>query len=327
MTKLQRYIPDIWRSNQLIASQYQYTNDGIFDGIVNKYFDTVSPSGFDLMAEDWDNCYLLDACRYDMFADLQPFEGQLKRRLSQASSTPGFLEAHFSAGRYYDTVYVTANPMHSVDEWCTVELDTVFHSVINVWETEWDEDIGTVPPEDMVAAVKEARKTYPNKRILAHFIQPHHPFIGPTGREMVDSGMQGREKAKGADVGNSADDEQKIWARLRQGDVSEQRVWEAYRENLKLLFPHLRELLDTVDGKTVVTSDHGNLVADWLWPFPVREYGHPGELRVPELIEVPWLVFDADERISIQSDRPLESGVEHGSTEIRDRLSDLGYHS
>ncbi len=80
---------------------------------------------------------------------------------------------------------------------------------------------------------------------------------------MVDSECSFGRKRR-VDVSTSANDEQKIWARLRQGDVSDQRVWEAYRENLNLLFTHLRELLDTVDGKTVVTSDHGNLVADWL---------------------------------------------------------------
>ncbi len=77
-----------------------------------------------------------DACRYISYTPSAPSCRAAETAVSQASSTPGFLEAHFSAGRYYDTVYVTANPMHSVDEWCTVELDTVFHSVINVWETE-----------------------------------------------------------------------------------------------------------------------------------------------------------------------------------------------
>ena len=49
-----------------------------------------------------------------------------------------------------------------------------------------------------------------------------------------------------------------------------------------------RTLIESLDGKTVVTSDHGNLFGRRLWPIPLQKYGHPPGLRFPELIEVPW---------------------------------------
>lgn len=298
-----------------------------YEGLVYRYFAYTSPDGFDLMAEDWDNCYLLDACRYDMFADLNPFGGDLDCRISKASSTPGFLEANFGETTHYDTVYVTANPMHAVDEWCDVDLDTVFHAVVDVWKEDWDADRGTVPPERTAAAVRDAAKTHPDKRLLAHFTQPHHPFIGPTGESMADLGMRGREKALNPSAGVSDNSSRKIWERLERGEVSKRRVWRAYRENLELTFPHIESLLEDVSGRTVITSDHGNLVGEFLWPFPKRGYGHPVGLAAPQLLKVPWLVIDTGSRRKVRSDPPVESQDARASDEVHDRLADLGYRS
>ena len=326
MSRMQDIISNCYRPKWWTRSVYPYLSEDLVEDIIYSYFRKTSQDGFDLMDEDWDNCFLLDACRYDMFADLNPFEGRFEHRISKASSTPGFLEANFSGKQHYDTVYVTANPMHAIDEWCDVTLDDVFHATINVWETEWNTDVGTVPPQKMATAVREANKTYPNKRLLAHFIQPHHPFIGPTGEKISDSGMQGRKKAM-ASSDEVANHEEKVWEQLKRGNVSKQRVWKAYRENLELTLPHIQTLLDNIDGKSVITSDHGNLVADWLWPFPKRGYGHPGGLLAPQLIKVPWVVLDNNGRKTVRSNRPVESGDSHESDEIRDRLADLGYRS
>ena len=53
-----------------------------------------------------------------------------------------------------------------------------------MWRDKWDEENRTVLPEDMSESVLEASKKYPNKRILAHYIPPHVPLIGETGKEI-----------------------------------------------------------------------------------------------------------------------------------------------
>lgn len=317
-TALENWYRPRWGVRPLVASYC-----GKF---IHGYFSHTSPDGVDLMAEDWDNCYVLDACRYDMFVELHPFEGDLDYRISQASSTMGFLEANFGEATHHDTVYVTANPMHAVDEWCDVDLETVFHAVVDVWKEEWDADLGTVPPERMATGVRDAAETFPNKRLLAHFVQPHHPFIGPTGKSMTDRGIIGRQKALHPSGDSDPAEARKIWERLRRGDVSKRRVWKAYKENLELTFPHIESLLEDVSGRTVITSDHGNLVGEFLWPFPKREYGHPIGLAAPQLLKVPWLVIDTDSRRDVQSDLPDRSTVSHESDELHDRLADLGYY-
>ncbi|MFB6187206.1 MAG: hypothetical protein ABEI86_10115, partial [Halobacteriaceae archaeon] len=62
--------------------------------------------------------------------------------------------------------------------------------------------------------------------------------------------------------GKSQRDQLSIWEQLYEGSVSVDRVWEAYRENLELTFPHVERLIDTFQEYTVVTSDHGNALGE-----------------------------------------------------------------
>jgi hypothetical protein len=39
------------------------------------------------MDEDWDTLLILDACRYDLFAEEVPFGGRLESRISLGSSS------------------------------------------------------------------------------------------------------------------------------------------------------------------------------------------------------------------------------------------------
>lgn len=134
------------------------------------------------MAADWDNCMILDGCRYDDFADRVHLPGTLEQRQSLASSTPEFLRANLDGRDLRDTVYVTANPtLRQIGE-----INTTFHAVVDVWNTDWDSDLCTVPPAPVTDRAIDAAKRYPNKRLIVHYLQPHYPFIGPTGRWVFD---------------------------------------------------------------------------------------------------------------------------------------------
>lgn len=268
----------------------------------------------DVMDRDWDNCYILDACRMDLFEEANYLAGDLQTVTSCASNTQGFLHANFQGRTFHDTVYVTANPnVYSLDE-------QIFHATKTLYRDEWDEEVMTVPPETVAEAAREAHAEYPNKRLLVHFMQPHTPFIGDLGKELPQKHHRPGESA------DPDEDVRWIWGNLQYGlfDLDEARVWDAYRENLELALAAVEPLLEDVPGKSVVTSDHGNLVGERMRPIPVRMYGHPEGLRSPALVEVPWLEVDGETRRSVTSEPP-EADQKGDRSDVEAQLNALGY--
>lgn len=51
-----------------------------------------------------------------------------------------------------------------------------FHRVIDVWDSGWNQKVGTVPPEEVRKTTTLARAKYPDKRIISHFMQPTNLF-------------------------------------------------------------------------------------------------------------------------------------------------------
>ncbi|MFW6130790.1 MAG: hypothetical protein ACOC56_06350, partial [Atribacterota bacterium] len=66
-----------------------------------------------------------------------------------------------------------------------------------------------------------------------------------------------------------------IWNLLKNNEVDKETIKRGYEENLKLTLPLVKNIIKRLSGKTVITSDHGNLFGTWLFPFPIRGYGHP----------------------------------------------------
>lgn len=268
--------------------------------------------------EEWDNLLILDACRYDMFVEQSWLPGELKKRISGASNTPEFLQGNFKGGDFSDTVYVTANPQ------INVHLDDEFFKIIKVWEDHWDPDLHTVHPKIMAEKTIDAYHSYPNKRLIAHFIQPHYPFIGEVGQNKLNT-HSGMELSKRLVTNDKAQrDHLSVWEQLYAGSVSLELVWEAYRENLDLVLPHVEQLIETFQEYTVVTSDHGNALGELAWPVPVKIYGHPPGIRMPALNDVPWLVTNTDERKKIIAEETSAVGSDQDEI-VSERLADLGY--
>ena len=274
------------------------------------------PSDFSIMDEDWDNLFLLDGCRYDLFEDTADLEGELESRTSPGSSSSDFLESTFTGRRYLDTVYVTANPHFDKIP------DGTFHANINLLDDGWDPDLQTVPPDVMANAVREAHHEYPDKRILAHFMQPHYPFIGEHGREIQQGGI-GRRNYDGEKLDSG--DEGDIWVKLqfRLNGVKADDVWKGYQENLALVLDEIEQLLPDIDGKTVLSTDHGNLVGDWIGPIPCRGYGHPPNLYVDELVEIPWFIIPGDRRVTTAESPDRKDTI--NDEVVANRLVNLGY--
>lgn len=276
-------------------------------GLLWKY----NRAGLDVFAQEWDNLLLLDGCRYELLADRQ-LDAEVRSVVSRGSETSEFLYGNCAGKDLSDTVYVSANPMLS---WYDHVIEHNFHDVVHIWDEDgWDETYKTVMPEDVVEYARRAAEEYPNKRLFVHFLQPHYPFI--------DSEID-VDKKQMHDPGNN---ELSFWRAVEAGnvDLSNEEIWDLYEANLEYVLPHVEELCEALEGKTVVTSDHGNMIGERASPVPVDEWGHPPGIYTDELVTVPWVEFENGTR------RRITSGTEAESTAIdpdvaEERMEDLGY--
>lgn len=301
----------------------------IFDFLISPVHTNVYPGrkgSVRVVEEDWDTLVVLDACREDLYrerAQLDSYD-QYRTVKSRGSTTREWVRQNFTGGSFGDVVYVTANP------YVSREAGDAFHELYEPWLTEFDEDQNTVMPEVMGRWARRAHEEHPNKRVIVHFMQPHHPFI--TAPDLQFDGWQ----VESFDEWDSHKDEHVAddgshrshtpWEALYRGSVSKQDVWEAYGDNLDAALETVDELLEDVDGKVVITSDHGNMLGERTYPIPLRVYGHPKGIRNEELVTVPWAEITNGERRTVR-DGGVESVSESEKDELQDRLADLGYVS
>ena len=273
-------------------------------------------SGIDVVGADWDTLVVLDACRADLFEevlDRDRFE-EYRRVVSLGSATNEWTELAFErTGPHPDIVYVTANPMTSR------HASESFHRLDEVWLDAFDASLGSVPAPAVTEAALEAHERHPDKRVVVHYMQPHYPFVHDPDLQFSDWG--GTDEIHNRNADDRATD---VWQALRRGLVTREEVWAGYRRNLEYVVEHVEPLLETVSGRTVITSDHGNLLGERGSPIPVRLYGHPEGCRHPDLVTVPWAVRTNGERREIRGEE-VASKSEAASDEVSDRLSALGY--
>lgn len=263
--------------------------------------------GVDFFEQDWDNLIILDACRFDIFDGHHSLPGSLKPVTSNSSSTVDFLFNNFDGRELLDTVYITANGQIANFR---DELDINIHSVEPLYATAWNEELGTVPPQPVVEKAIEAQDTYPNKRLVIHFVQPHLPFI---------------PAATDADKNRDADFP--FWMRFVMDDIqiSSEEVWKAYVDNLNHVLPHVETLLKELEGKSVVTADHGNSFGERARPIPIREWGHPKNVYIDEVVTVPWLESENGSRREIVAEDGPGFPLVSDPAVVQDRLEALGY--
>lgn len=270
-------------------------------------------TGCPVVEKDWDNLLILDGCRHDLYESVA--DESIQSTTSLGSSTPEFLQKNFSGKQFDDTVYITANPQ------VNRHVPDSFVDIVNVWEDYWNDKWSTVMPEDVAAVTRDVADQYPNKRLIIHFMQPHYPFIDYP--EILYDGLKIRDEVRG-DYDETNTQHITPWTALARGDTTTEEVSEAYHHNLELVLPIARSLADDLEGKSVITSDHGNGMGEFLWPFPVRIYGHTDGIHAPELLKVPWEERPFESRRTITSTAVRETAVDDDSV-VSDRLRDLGY--
>lgn len=266
-------------------------------------------TGVDIFEKDWDNLIILDACRVDTFEKYCSISGELTTETSRGSATNEWLRGNMQGRTLHDTVYVTASPVfYQIED----SLEASFHEVYDIWSNEdWHDEYGTVLPELVAEIGEEMADKHPNKRILIHFLQPHLPFIGEFGRETFNV------------------DDFKFWREVvtKQIQTNEADIWKAYEENLIQTLPHVAGVVENLEGKTVISSDHGQIIGKWIYPFLQKEYGHPDGIYIDDLVNVPWLECETEtDRKEIISEPPVSERKRTVPEDtVVNRLEELGY--
>ena len=212
-----------------------------------------------VLDKDWDNLILLDACRHDYFKKFYPKTDKI---VSTGTHSRHFVENTFTGRQCQDIIYITGNPHlrpEKFEDLTDSRLEDTFHSVYQTWDNDWGGK-DYMPPEPIVRDAKTAENLFPDKRKIIHFMQPHDPFV--------------------------ANDENWMLSEVWKGKKTVEEAREAYHDNIGFLISHIEDLADSLEGKTVVSADHGELLG---------EYGllsHPYGVNAKELREVPWHVMD-----------------------------------
>lgn len=268
---------------ELIFQKFPFLRNGYVKGL-RTLFKILPPltssSSTKIMNEDWDVLIVLDACRFDYFERYNDIDGKLEKRISPGSHTKEWMIKNFTA-HYHDTVYVSATPQVS-KILLKKRLGFIpFLSIDEVWDYGWDEKLNTVPPEKVTDAALRTRKKFPNKRMIIHYMQPHHPFV--LAPRLVEGGLRRLRSQVKSEVIPGV---KKIWDLAKEGKVDLDQIKNGYASNLKLVLKEAKKLVRELDGKIIVTSDHGNCFGEyWL-------YEHPHGIHVKPLIEIPWLIIE-----------------------------------
>ncbi len=294
-------------------------------------------NGCDIMSRDWDNLLILDACRFDIFKQINSIPGELDFVISKGSHSREFYRKNFQDRLYNDTVAVSANPYTP-----TVAQDTFFDLRTTFGDTQTAEDksrvdtietndgytmeathVDNVNPGRLNELAMSSLERHPNKRLIVHYMQPHDPYLGEMAADIRDSFREdGYSFRYWADADSVSDDDPNgLMALATDGQIAPEQMREVYKENLRITLGYIKDFLSKIDGRTVITSDHGELLGERVGS---KRFFHYNEMYVEELRKVPWLVIDSTDRRKVTAETPM-SGDTVDETDIDEHLELLGY--
>jgi hypothetical protein len=268
---------------------------------------------------DW--CLIvLDACRYDYLREWDTlFNGNLIPVKSAGHDT--FEYVRLCWPDEYDYPYISgATPINGVKRDYDnehfrrlyggyVPMDHL--EIIDVWEFGWDASLGTCPPQAVTDAALDHSRS---ENLVAHYFQPHAPYIGETK-------LLGHHDNEHARPHQGTPIDEPIWGAVKYGDVSDLELRSAYRNNLKVALKEVCRLIHKTDfDRYVIMGDHGEALGEW------GRYSHP-RVNHPHIRTAPWFevsgLTQQGERFADQAGG-RESG---GDTDmnVEERLSALGY--
>ncbi|ELY95783.1 MULTISPECIES: hypothetical protein [Natrialba] len=224
--------------------------------------------------------------------------------------------AYFSGNPFINDLGIPLNELKwgaSCDyEWTASDhIETVF----DVWKSGWDDDLGTVPPESIADAFHSNQSAVEQAdRTVLHYMQPHAPYLSRgKGQKLkqIQKGIRRQEEAEaetdtvsdGGTLSSLSDTiRPKVESRLEDSELAQKAgLWleldptelvkngtretalELYEENLRIALESVADLVTELDGRVIVTADHGEAFGEQgVWEHHIETY-------IPPLMEVPWL--------------------------------------
>lgn len=309
-----------------------------------------------LMEENWDYLIVLDACRYDYFRDMYQdyFSGMLESRLSVGSCTLEWCIKSFTK-MYSDVIFISSNPyINSKTEIKGFDARKHFCRVIDVWAFGWNKKLGTVLPEKLNESALKATKTFPEKRFIVHYLQPHGPYISPKFQakgfptqdvksKKVLTGLQNPRGNKAVDrfvtliavVLSKLGLIKNSWklreilklqpaspmdaVRRRYGTEG---LKEAYKENLRIVLSSVAELCAELlehdpSRDIIITADHGESLGE------NGVYSHSYGSKNPVLLKVPWFKVAKVKK----STQPRKTVKHNSKSRLKNTIKKLKKHN
>lgn len=280
------------------------------------------PIGRNVYESDWDLLIVLDACRVDVLeavATEYDFIESIDRKLSVGSHSREWLAGTFTRkwrdeiartamitgnGHTQPVFYNNESPPKETVPFCWPNWDVVsgdaFAHLEMVWQDDHPEGYG-VPPRPISDRTIAVGRDGDHDRLIAHYMQPHVPYIGKAIKE-------DREPTEA---------EARGWKYLKSGDLDVETHWELYKANLRLVLDEIELLLANVDAdQVVITADHGNAFGEF------GAYGHPEGFLHPNVKVVPWVETSATDTGAHTPSYEPKEGVE---TSVEQHLEAMGY--
>jgi hypothetical protein len=297
-------------------------------------FTSRRPIGTNVFERDWDVLLLLDTCRVDALREVEEeydFINNVEEIWSVGSTSKEWVEQTFT-NEYADetarTAYITGNPFSNTllgdrqrteygtthgtwlhQKWVSrfVKDDLIDIDELGHMEPLWGSTGADAPfersqhPRALTDHTIVAARSGKFDRVITHYMQPHSPYFASSDK--YDE-LMGHEKAP--------------FQAVATGDeVTKQQVWEAYLDNLRYVLDNIEELLQNVDGKVVISADHGELFGEHM------HFHMPGNPH-PKLKKVPWVETEASDNRTIEPDVEL-TGHKNAEEVSEEQLEALGY--
>lgn len=281
-----------------------------------------------VMDKEWDVLIILDACRVDALEEIAPEydflpDPPFDTIWSAGSYSEGWLRENFTGkqsvkhrNRMRNLVHVSGNPFTNEvfdtgAEMNIGEDSERFQVLDEVWKYGWDDSDGYMPPDVITdRAIKQYREHSPDQ-MLVHYMQPHAPFLsdGDTGYHIdIDNFANPKETVQ----------QQTPWELCRDGVISEDELWDAYLDTLRVGLDSVKTLLESIDAeKVIISADHGNSIGE------MGIYGHPRGLPLKSLRRVPWVETTATDTGEYEPSEQVLT--DESGDDVEDRLEALGY--
>lgn len=283
------------------------------------------PIGTNVYELDWDVLILLDTCRVDALKQVASeynFISDIDSIISIGSTSNEWMANTFTTDyieKVNETIYISANGYssrvfedrlypeihmdgkHQPPSWLKNNIcyPDDFYDLDQVWRYAPQDSPGHTLPEYVVDRAVAHNRTTNAKKIVAHFNQPHAPYIATALEENRDL----------------YDYEELPFDALRNGE-KKSKVWNAYLDNLRLVLDQVEILLENISAdKVAISADHGEAFGEW------KMYGHlPGMIH-PHVKRVPWVTTSASDTDNYTP--TLEP--EETSRDPEEHLQALGY--